>query len=125
MFQELYALETTSLRFFNVFGPKQDPGSEYSGVISRFISAVLDGRRPMIYGDGEQTRDFVYIADVIRALILASESHITGVFNVAAGKEVSLNDLLKMIGLVVGRMLGQNMLIPGQEISGTLSCGCG
>jgi UDP-glucose 4-epimerase len=103
VFQELYGLKAASLRFFNVFGPKQEPSSEYSGVISLFISAVLDGRRPVIYGDGEQTRDFVYVADVVRALILASRGPATGVFNVGAGRSTSLNRLVEMIGNVAGR----------------------
>ena len=63
VFEELYGLETVSLRYFNVFGPKQDPSSEYSGVISRFISLLLKGEQPVIYGDGKQTRDFVYVKD--------------------------------------------------------------
>lgn len=102
IFQELYGLQATSLRFFNVFGPKQDPSSEYSGVISRFIAAALDGRESTIYGDGEQTRDFVYVADVVRALILAASSSKTGIFNVARGESVSLNRLLQMIGKAAG-----------------------
>lgn len=103
VFQELYGLEAVVLRFFNVFGPKQDPSSEYSGVISRFISAVLKGEPPVIYGDGAQTRDFVYVADVVRACILASRSRATGVFNIASGKSTSLNQLATMIGEAAGR----------------------
>ncbi len=103
VFQDLYGLETVALRFFNVFGPRQDPSSEYSGVISRFISAVLNGEQPVIYGDGEQTRDFVFVKDVVRACILASESRATGVFNVARGESTSLNQLLKMLGRITGR----------------------
>lgn len=103
VFQELYGLEAVVLRFFNVFGPKQDPSSEYSGVISRFISAVLKGEQPVIYGDGEQTRDFVYVADVVRACTLASRSRATGVFNIASGKSTSLNQLAAMIGEAAGR----------------------
>jgi len=102
VFQEIYGLQASSLRFFNVFGPKQDPGSEYSGVISRFIAAVLNGRNPTIYGDGEQTRDFVYVADVVRALILAGSSSATGIFNVARGENVSLNRMLPIIGKAAG-----------------------
>jgi len=102
VFEELYGLEATSLRFFNVFGPKQDPSSEYSGVISRFIAAALNGRKPTIFGDGEQTRDFVYVADVVRALILAESSSKTGIFNVARGENVSLNRLLRMIARDAG-----------------------
>jgi UDP-glucose 4-epimerase len=103
VFQELYGLKTVSLRFFNVFGPRQDPSSEYSGVISRFISAVLKGEQPVIYGDGEQTRDFVFVKDVVRACILASESHSKGVFNVARGESTSLNQLLKALARITGR----------------------
>jgi len=102
VFEELYGLQATSLRFFNVFGPKQDPGSQYSGVISRFIDAALDGRKPTIYGDGEQTRDFVYVTDVVRALIHACSSSKTGIFNVARGENLSLSRLLQMIGKAAG-----------------------
>jgi UDP-glucose 4-epimerase len=104
VFQELYGLETVSLRYFNVFGPRQDPSSEYSGVISRFISALLGGSQPVIYGDGEQTRDFVYVGDVVRANILAdSKSSISGIFNIARGEKISLNALAGMIGEILGR----------------------
>lgn len=103
VFQDLYGLEAVALRFFNVFGPRQDPSSEYSGVISRFISAVLKGERPVIYGDGEQTRDFVFVNDVVRACILASESSATGVFNIARGESISLNQLLSLLGRISGR----------------------
>jgi len=103
VFQELYGINTVALRFFNVFGPKQDPSSEYSGVISRFISAVLKGEQPVIYGDGEQTRDFVYVKDVVRACSLAAESKVTGVFNVACGESTSLNKLVKILGAISGR----------------------
>jgi UDP-glucose 4-epimerase len=101
--QDLYGLETVALRFFNVFGPRQDPSSEYSGVISRFISAVLKGEQPVVYGDGEQTRDFVFVQDVVRACILASKSRATGVFNVARGESTSLNQLLKALSRITGR----------------------
>ncbi len=101
VFQELYGLQTVSLRYFNVFGPRQDPSSEYSGVISRFISALQAGKRPIIYGDGEQTRDFVYVRDVVRANILAIHAS-TGVFNVASGKSTSLNTLIATIARIMG-----------------------
>lgn len=103
VFQDLYGLETVALRFFNVFGPRQDPSSEYSGVISRFISAVLKGEQPVIFGDGEQTRDFVFVQDVVKACILASKGRSTGVFNVARGESTSLNQLLKMLARITGR----------------------
>jgi len=101
VFHELYGLQTVSLRYFNVFGPRQDPSSPYSGVISRFISALKAGERPIIYGDGEQTRDFVYVNDVVKANILASCAS-TGVFNIASGKGTSLNTLLATIAKIMG-----------------------
>ncbi len=101
-FHDLYGLETAALRYFNVFGPRQDASSEYSGVISKFISALANGVQPMIYGDGEQTRDFVYVKDVVRANILASRSG-SGVYNIASGKRTSLNQLLAIIGKIIGR----------------------
>ena len=103
VFQELYGLDTVALRFFNVFGPKQDPNSEYSGVISRFISSVLKGEQPVIYGDGEQTRDFVSVKDVVRACSHAAESNSVGVFNVARGESTSLNRLVRILGEITGR----------------------
>jgi nucleoside-diphosphate-sugar epimerase len=101
-FQELYGLETVALRYFNVFGPGQDPTSEYSGVISKFISIMANGLQPTIYGDGEQTRDFVYVKDVVRANILASQSG-RGVYNIASGRRTSLNQMLAIIGKIFGR----------------------
>jgi nucleoside-diphosphate-sugar epimerase len=95
MFTSLYALETVTTRYFNVFGPRQDPSSPYSGVISLFIRALLDGRAPMIHGDGGQTRDFTYVANVVDGVLKAC--HAPGaagkVFNVATGSRVSLNEL--------------------------------
>jgi UDP-glucose 4-epimerase len=102
VFQELYGLETVVLRYFNVFGPRQDPSSEYSGVISRFISALARGEQPVIFGDGEQTRDFVYVKDVVSANILASRSG-SGVFNIASGRRTSLNELASLIGQILKR----------------------
>ena len=102
VFRELYGLETVSLRYFNVFGPRQDATSEYSGVISRFISALAKGEQPVIYGDGEQTRDFVYVKDVVRANILASRTG-SDVFNIAGGRRTNLNQLASMIGKILGR----------------------
>jgi UDP-glucose 4-epimerase len=100
VFLELYGLKTVSLRYFNVFGPKQDPSSEYSGVISRFISAILNDEQPVIYGDGEQTRDFVYVNDVVSANILASRA-LPGVYNIACAKSISLNTLVAVIGKIL------------------------
>src|SRR5437764_5567414 len=87
MFTELYGLETVSTRYFNVFGPRQDPSSPYSGVISLFTSALLSGRRPVIYGDGEHTRDFTYVANVVHGVLLACDApNVAGeMMNLAAG----------------------------------------
>jgi nucleoside-diphosphate-sugar epimerase len=97
MFTTLYGFETVTIRYFNVFGPRQDPGSPYSGVISLFSTAVLEGRRPTMYGDGEQTRDFTYVANVVDGVLRACEApNAAGeVINVATGTRISLNDLLK------------------------------
>jgi nucleoside-diphosphate-sugar epimerase len=104
LFTRLYGLETVTIRYFNVFGPRQDPGSPYSGVISLFSSALLDGRRPVIYGDGEQTRDFTYVANVVHGALLACEAGgVAGeVINVATGGRVSLNEILRVMSRIVG-----------------------
>lgn len=105
VFYRVYGLETLSLRYFNVFGPRQDPSSQYSGVISRFISDLMRGERPTIYGDGEQTRDFTYIANVVAANLSAAETTkgIGEVMNVANGEKVSLNELLTILKKLTGR----------------------
>jgi nucleoside-diphosphate-sugar epimerase len=99
MFTSLYGLETVTIRYFNVFGPRQDPSSPYSGVISLFISALCEHRRPTIYGDGEQTRDFTYVANVVDGVLRACEAaHANGeVINVATGGRVSLNQLFRTV----------------------------
>ena len=96
VFTRVYGLETVSLRYFNVFGPRQDPSSTYSGVVSRFISDLLGGERPVIYGDGEQSRDFTYIENVVDANLKAAETSkgIGQVINIANGKRITLNQLL-------------------------------
>ena len=104
MFTRLYGLETVTTRYFNVFGPRQDPTSPYSGVISLFISAVCEGRQPTIYGDGEQTRDFTYVANVVDGVLRACHAPgVSGeVVNVATGSRVSLNQLFRTIRDLVG-----------------------
>ena len=104
MFTRLYGLETVTIRYFNVFGPRQDPGSPYSGVISLFSTALLEGRQPVIYGDGEQTRDFTYIANVVDGVLRACEAADASgeVINVATGRRVSLNELLRTMNRIVG-----------------------
>jgi nucleoside-diphosphate-sugar epimerase len=105
VFTRVYGLETVSLRYFNVFGPRQDPGSQYSGVVSRFISSLLSGERPVIYGDGEQSRDFTYIDNVVAAnLSAASAPKAAGkVINVANGQRVTLNELLSELKQLTGK----------------------
>jgi nucleoside-diphosphate-sugar epimerase len=103
MFTRLYGFPTVTTRYFNVFGPRQDPGSPYSGVISLFATALLDGRTPIVHGDGEQTRDFTYIANVVNGVLRACETpNVAGeVFNIATGHRISLNELLRVLkGLV-------------------------
>ncbi len=105
VFTRVYGLETVSLRYFNVFGPRQDPGSQYSGVVSRFISSLLSGERPVIYGDGEQSRDFTYIDNVVAAnLNAATSSGASGkIINVANGQLVTLNQLLAELKELTGK----------------------
>jgi nucleoside-diphosphate-sugar epimerase len=99
MFTSLYGLETVTVRYFNVFGPRQDPSSPYSGVISLFISALCGGRQPTIYGDGEQTRDFTYVANVVDGVLRACAAPGASgeVMNVATGGRVSLNTLFSTL----------------------------
>lgn len=94
VFSSLYAFPTVCLRFFNVYGPRQDPSSQYAAVVPRFIDRILRGLPPVIFGDGLQTRDFVHVRDVVAACLLASESAATGVsLNVASGRSVDLREL--------------------------------
>jgi nucleoside-diphosphate-sugar epimerase len=107
MFTRLYGFETVTTRYFNVFGPRQDPGSPYSGVISLFATALLEGRQPIIYGDGEQTRDFTYVANVVDGVLRACEAPDAAgqVVNVATGGRISLNDLLRVMNHIVGTQI--------------------
>lgn len=102
VFHELYGIQTVFLRYFNVFGPRQDPASEYAAVIPKFITRLLDGRPPIIYGDGGQTRDFTFIKDVIQANVKAMESDATGIYNIACGKRISLNELAEILMEIIG-----------------------
>jgi UDP-N-acetylglucosamine/UDP-N-acetyl-alpha-D-glucosaminouronate 4-epimerase len=105
-FAQLYGLETVSLRYFNVFGPKQDPTSQYAAVIPNFITAALAGKKPTVFGDGEQTRDFCFIENVVRANILAAttKKKLTGeVINIACAERISLNQLITLIGEIIGK----------------------
>lgn len=104
MFTRLYGFEAVTTRYFNVFGPRQDPGSPYSGVISLFIKALREGTRPVIYGDGEQTRDFTYVTNVVDGVLRAAETPGVGgqVFNIATNSRISLNELLGVLKKIFG-----------------------
>jgi len=105
VFTRSYGLETVSLRYFNVFGPRQDPGSEYSGVISRFVRALQAGEQPVIYGDGEQSRDFTYISNVVDANLRAAESSAANgkTINIGNGQSVTINELLQTLKELTGK----------------------
>ena len=104
VFTRVYGLETVSLRYFNVFGPRQDPSSPYSGVISKFVTTLLNGDRPMIFGDGEQSRDFTYVANVVDANIRAAESAdaVGEVINLGVNERTTLNQLLSELQKIIG-----------------------
>lgn len=97
VFHQVYGLPTVCLRYFNVYGPRQDPDSQYAAVIPKFIRRVIDDKPPIIFGDGEQTRDFTFIIDVVEANILAAESEATGVFNIGRGQSISITRLAELI----------------------------
>ncbi|HEV8138220.1 MAG TPA: SDR family oxidoreductase [Pyrinomonadaceae bacterium] len=105
VFTRVYGLETVSLRYFNVFGPRQDPTSQYSGVISRFMSALMNDAEPVIYGDGEHSRDFTYISNVVDANLRAAESRdaVGKIINIANGQRTTLNELLETMKTVTGK----------------------
>jgi nucleoside-diphosphate-sugar epimerase len=105
VFQELYGLEFVSLRYFNVFGPRQDPSSPYSGVLSVFNAALLGGTQPTVYGDGEQSRDFIYVENVVEANLLAAETKgAPGLaINIGTGNRYTLNQTLALLEKITGR----------------------
>jgi len=108
LFSRLYGVETVSLRYFNVFGPRQDGTSMYSGVISRFVDDIRQGRAPTIFGDGGQTRDFVFVKDVVQANLLAMRTPSAGkgeIFNVATGRQASLLQLWETLKTITGSTL--------------------
>ena len=102
-FAATYGLETVAIRYFNVFGPRQDPNSAYAAVIPLFIDALLEGRAPTIHGDGEQSRDFTYVVDVVQGLVLATLAPAGTVANIGGGTRISLRDAIAMIGEVASR----------------------
>jgi UDP-glucose 4-epimerase len=101
-FYDSYGLNYTVLRYFNVFGPGQDKNSQYAAVIPNFISAMLEGNQPEIYGDGEQTRDFVFVKDIVKANINAAKSDYNGVINIASGEKLSINQLFDIVKRTLG-----------------------
>ena len=105
VFQQVYALSTVCLRYFNVYGPRQDPNSQYAAVIPLFITRTLQDKPPIIYGDGEQTRDFTFVKDVIKANIIGAESDTSGVFNIGRGENGTVNNLAKTITSIIGKDL--------------------
>lgn len=114
IFHRVYGLPTVCLRYFNIFGPRQDPDSPYSGVISRFVDAALAGRRPTVHGDGEQSRDFTFVENAVQANLLACQAEgVAGqVFNVGTGERCSLNDVLRGLSKIVGRNLDPDYAAP-------------
>jgi nucleoside-diphosphate-sugar epimerase len=107
VFGRVYGLENACIRYFNVFGPRQDPSSQYSGVLSRFMLAVIQGEQPVVFGDGEQTRDFTYVANVVDQTLRACEAkNASGmVFNGGTGVRVTLNEVLKQLGKITGKQI--------------------
>ncbi len=116
LFTKLYGLETVTIRYFNVFGPRQDPGSPYSGVISLFVRAFAEGRQPTIYGDGRQTRDFTYVSDVVAGVLRACDApRVAGeVMNVAGGGRVSLLEVVKTLQVLFQKPL-EPVFAPARE----------
>src|SRR6185436_6521747 len=104
VFKQIYGFEIVSLRYFNIFGPRQDPESQYAAVLPRFVTALLGGKPPVVYGDGLQSRDFTYVENVVNANLLASEAEgVAGrAFNVACGGRYTLLDLLANIKAILG-----------------------
>jgi UDP-glucose 4-epimerase len=111
VFQRIYGLKTVCLRYFNVYGPRQNPNSQYAAVIPKFINSVLEGKPPVIFGDGKQSRDFTFVRDVAEANILTAESEATGIFNIGRSERVTLNRLAQLII----RLAGNNSIKPVYE----------
>ena len=103
VFHQIYGLPTISLRYFNVYGLRQDPNSQYAAVIPTFIKRLSEGKPPIIFGNGEQTRDFTFIKDAVEANILAAESNATGIFNIGTGQRITINELARLIPRLLGK----------------------
>ncbi len=120
-FSEVYGLETVRLRYFNVFGPRQSPDSPYAAVIPRFIEAMTAGRSPVIHGDGQQSRDFTFVADVVQANLLAAEAPgVSGqVYNIACGRRTSLLELVEHLNALLGTTSSRSTQQRGPATCGT------
>ena len=105
VFTEVYGLKTVCLRYFNVYGPRQDPTGDYAAVVPKFIEKILSDNSPIIYGDGKQSRDFSYVDDVVQANIKAAESTSCGIFNIADGKKITINKLAELLMEIIGKDL--------------------
>jgi nucleoside-diphosphate-sugar epimerase len=107
VFGRVYGLENACIRYFNVFGPRQDPTSQYSGVLSRFMLAVIEGHEPVIYGDGEQSRDFTYVENIVDETLRGCEAPGASglVFNGGTGARITLNDVLKLLSHIAGKTI--------------------
>ncbi|RLC61307.1 MAG: GDP-mannose 4,6-dehydratase [Chloroflexi bacterium] len=103
VFQQVYGLATVYLRYFNVYGPRQDPDSQYAAVIPIFIKRLSEGKPPIIFGDGTQSRDFIFVEDVVRANIRAAETSATGLFNIARGETINIDELARLIASIMGK----------------------
>lgn len=117
MYNDLQGVGTVSLRYFNVFGERQDPKSQYAAAVPIFISNALKNEPIIIYGDGEQTRDFIYVKDVVRANILAAEENVNGVFNIASGKSISI---LQLAEIILNKTKSSSKIIFEKERSGDI-----
>jgi nucleoside-diphosphate-sugar epimerase len=113
-FHNVYGLETVTLRYFNVFGPRQDPMSQYAAVVPRFIATLLTGGQPVIFGDGEQSRDFTPVANVVQANVLAMDAPAAAgrVYNIACGEQVSVNSLASEIGALLDVAVAPEYIAP-------------
>ncbi len=111
VFNEVYGLKTVALRYFNVYGPKQDPYSDYAAVIPKFVSKISGDESPVIYGDGLQTRDFTFVKDVVTANIRAMRSDAMGVFNIASGSRITITELAEL----VMKLMGKNLKVVFEE----------
>lgn len=112
VFHDIYGLQTVALRYFNVFGPRQDPKSQYAAVIPKFFTSIHNDERPVVYGDGEQSRDFTFVKNVVNANILACESDKTGIFNIACGRRITINQLIQMMNEILGKNVSPQYVEP-------------